>query len=186
MMQEQHQSEEQLRCLNNNLLNTMLYQLRIEGDGRRRFTYVSEGARTLHGCSPEQAMADSARIYGSVFEEDRQRLHDEEEVAMASLATFETELRMQGLAGQVRWAQLVSRSRRLEDGAVLWDGIEIDITERKAAQQSLEESEEQYRRLFEMESDAILLVDRETGQFIDANPSALTLYGYSRQGLIDP
>ena len=180
-MKKQYQSEEQLRSLNDNLLNTMLYQVRIEGDGRRRFTYVSDGVRALHGCSPEQATADSAFIYGSVFEEDRQRLHDEEELAMASLATFETELRMQGPDGEVRWSQLVSRPRKLEDGIVLWDGIEIDITERKAAEQSLLESEERYRRLFEMESDAILLVDRETGKFIDANPSALKLYGYTRQ-----
>ena len=53
-MKKQDQSEEQLRCLNDNLLNTMLYQLRIEVDGRRQFTYVSEGVRPLHGCSPDR------------------------------------------------------------------------------------------------------------------------------------
>jgi hypothetical protein len=85
------QSEEQLRYLNDNLLNTMLYQLRIESNGQRRFTYLSEGVHGLHGCSPAQAMADSAHIYGRVLEEDRQRLQQEEELAMASLTTFETE-----------------------------------------------------------------------------------------------
>src|ERR1035437_9820231 len=56
-----------------------------------------------------------------------------------------------------------------------------DITERKLAEQKLRESEEHYRQLFEMESDAILLVDCETGRFIDANPSAMRMYGYCRE-----
>ena len=83
--------------------------------------------------------------------------------------------------GEVGWSQLVSRPRKLEDGGSCGTVIEIDITERKAAEQVLAESEERYRRLFEMESDAIVLVDGETGRFIDANPSALKLYGYTRQ-----
>jgi len=56
-----------------------------------------------------------------------------------------------------------------------------DITELKRAQDDLRESEARYRSLFEVESDAILLVDRTTGQFIDANPAALRLYGYDRE-----
>ena len=40
--------------------------------------------------------------------------------------------------------------------------------------------DEWYRRLFEIESDAILMVDEGTGLFLDANPSAIRLYGFSR------
>ena len=39
----------------------------------------------------------------------------------------------------------------------------VDITESRRAERALQESEELYRRLFELESDAILLVDRESG-----------------------
>ena len=45
-------------------------------------------------------------------------------------------------------------------------------------------SEERYRRLFEVESDAILLVDCESGRFLDANTAALELYGYSKEELL--
>ncbi len=59
-----------------------------------------------------------------------------------------------------------------------------NITERRKAEDALRESEERYRRLFEMETDTILLTDIETGRFLDANPAASALYGYSIEELL--
>jgi PAS domain S-box-containing protein len=56
-----------------------------------------------------------------------------------------------------------------------------DITEREQADEALRESENRYQRLLEVESDAILVVDRHTGKFLDANTAATGLYGFSRQ-----
>lgn len=49
---------------------------------------------------------------------------------------------------------------------------------------ALRESEEKYRHLFEMESDAILLIENSTGQILEANTAASELYGYSREELL--
>src|ERR1035441_5840210 len=46
------------------------------------------------------------------------------------------------------------------------------------------ESENLYRRLFEVESDAILLVDNETDRILDANLAALNRYGYTHEELL--
>ncbi len=59
-----------------------------------------------------------------------------------------------------------------------------DVTAWKQAENALRESEERYRRLFEVESDAILLVDCGAGRFFDANAAAVELYGYSREELL--
>ncbi len=59
-----------------------------------------------------------------------------------------------------------------------------DVTERRQAEEALRESEDKYRQLFELESDAIFLIDNETGQILEANAAASALYGYPRQELL--
>ena len=56
-----------------------------------------------------------------------------------------------------------------------------DHTEHKALEETLKTSEKKYRRLFEAESDAIFLIDKETGQILDANPAATQIYGYTHE-----
>ena len=57
-------------------------------------------------------------------------------------------------------------------------GTILDITERKHAEVALKVSEANYRRLFNVEPDAIIIVDAETNRIVDVNPAALKLYGY--------
>ena len=56
----------------------------------------------------------------------------------------------------------------------------IDITERKRAEEALQESELTFRKLFEDSSDAILLID-ETGVFVECNQAALALLKMTRE-----
>jgi PAS domain S-box-containing protein len=50
--------------------------------------------------------------------------------------------------------------------------------------EALRESEERYRQLFEAESDAVFLIDNETGSILEANSAASAMYGYSRDELL--
>jgi PAS domain S-box-containing protein len=59
--------------------------------------------------------------------------------------------------------------------------LRAEIEERKHAQSALLESEEKYRKLFDMESDALVLVDIETGKLLDVNRAFIKLYGYSKE-----
>jgi PAS domain S-box-containing protein len=59
-----------------------------------------------------------------------------------------------------------------------------DWLRRIGAEAALRESEGLYRKLFDLESDAVLLVDCQTHRLMDVNLSALQLYGYSREELL--
>jgi len=69
----------------------------------------------------------------------------------------------------------------LEGGDLMVRGVVRDVSERKRGEESLRQSEERYRRLFEMESDTVQMVDSETCRFIDFNGAALRMYGYSME-----
>ncbi len=54
----------------------------------------------------------------------------------------------------------------------------VDITDRRRAEQVLEESELRYRRLFQTAKDGILILDADTLEIIDVNPFMSELLGY--------
>lgn len=89
---------------------------------------------------------------------------------------------------------------RHKDGSLLWAGLNIrstmtttggciiilmrNITRRKRIEEELRKSEERYRRLFDMELDAILLIETNTQRILDANLAASLLYGYTKEDLL--
>jgi PAS domain S-box-containing protein len=59
-----------------------------------------------------------------------------------------------------------------------------DISTRKKSEQALRQSEENYRQLFEADSDAIFLIDNQSERILQANSAASSLYGYSHAELL--
>ena len=85
--------------------------------------------------------------------------------------------------GSLIEVEVVSSAVEIE-GRRLGAHIARDISERKLAEQSLKDSEERYRQLFELESDAHLLIDDDDYAILEANEAAVELYGYSRGELL--
>jgi len=72
--------------------------------------------------------------------------------------------------------------RRAPDGNILaYQGIIRDITERKRAEQALEESEEKYRNLVERANDGIAIAYDEVLQYV--NPRLAQIIGYTVEEL---
>ncbi|OPZ25627.1 MAG: Blue-light-activated protein [Lentisphaerae bacterium ADurb.BinA184] len=130
------ESELQLRFVSDNLPGGMVYQIDSGSDGReRRFTYVSAGVRQLHELSVEEAYADPLRVYGQVCEEDRRLVAERERAAIRAMAPFAAEVQVNLPSGGTRSRLFASAPRRLSNGHLVWDGIELDITERRTAEE---------------------------------------------------
>ena len=130
-------NQQVIQNINNNLASGLIYQVLRMKDGSRKFTYLSDGVKSLYGVTPRQAMDDPSLIYSRVHPDDMQRLFREEEEANRDLSVFRTETRMLNPDGSVRWSSFVSNPVMLEDGVTCWDGIELDITKRKRAEETL-------------------------------------------------
>jgi PAS domain S-box-containing protein len=136
--------EEQLRILSNNIPAGLVYQVDTGEDGEERFlAYISEGVERLHGVTVSEALKDAEFIYRQVIEDDRQLLSEMEASAIANASTFRCEVRRRSPSGDIRWSLFSSAPRRLPNNHLVWDGIEIDITERKQAEDALRETLDQ-------------------------------------------
>jgi PAS domain S-box-containing protein len=59
----------------------------------------------------------------------------------------------------------------------------VDITQHRAAVEALRESEARYRTLIDSAPEAIVVLDAETAEFVDANEHASQLFGRGREDL---
>ena len=156
------ESEMRLRTLSDNLPGGMVYEVEYGGAAKeRRFNYLSAGVESLHGVKAEDVLGDPGLIYRQILTEDRQRVMEEEEEALKGLRPFKAEFRCRLPDGRVEWHLVSSAPRRLPNGFVVWDGIEVDITERKVMDEMLRESEVRYRELFELSVDGIVILSSE-------------------------
>jgi signal transduction histidine kinase/CheY-like chemotaxis protein len=77
--------------------------------------------------------------YQTIVPEDRPALAAAEERAIQSNELFDCEVRFRRKDGELRWGRIISAPRQQEDGTTVWDGIKIDITAQKRAEQELRE-----------------------------------------------
>ena len=80
--------------------------------------------------------------------------------------------------GSVLYADVSAAAIAL-DGRNSLMGVFRDVTERRAAERRLRESELKFRAIFDNASDGMFLVDPESRRFLLANSSCLRMLGYS-------
>jgi len=146
------EQEARLRMIGNSIPSGMLYEAEVTPDGNVRFLYISEGVRALHGCTPEEAIADADFIYRTVHPDDIAEFHRQELAAIKSNGVFDKEFRSRGPEGTWRWRHIRSSSHLLPDGHRVWVGIETDVTARKAAEENTRTLELKLRQASKLEA----------------------------------
>ena len=130
----------------------MVYQYVFPPQGTGYYSFVSEGARTMFGVAPEDAMRDASLLLDLLHPDDRTQFRELAYEAMEKASSFRWEGRVRLHSGEIRYVQIVARDQRRPDGTVLSDGLIVDVTDRRVAEQRLRESEEQLRHTQKMEA----------------------------------
>jgi PAS domain S-box-containing protein len=153
-------------------------------DPQDRITDWLPGAQAVFGWTAEEAVGRPSDI--TFTPEDRESRQHRWELETAS---------REGVAPDVRWhvrkdGQRVfiegsTRALRHPDGT-LHGFLKIgqDVTERRAADQRLRESEERFRQFAEASSDLIWIRNADTMQFEYLSPAFEAIYGESRETIL--
>jgi len=143
-------SENQLRLLSENLADGMVYQINSGADGRQRsFTYVSPAVERFHGVRAEDVRRDPSLIYDQVDKRYRTMVAESETLACAAMSKLEVDVPVCLPSGAVRWRRFISFPRVHSDGSLMWDGIELDITERREMEEELKAHRDHLSKLVE-------------------------------------
>jgi len=109
------------------------------------FSFMSQRFLDICGLDREEAMGDPFKAFACVHPDDY------DEWVRKNAEVFEKKLPFFGecrvvVDGVVRWITAESRPRPLPDGSTVWEGVLIDITRQKQAEQELDRAREAERR----------------------------------------
>ena len=127
-----------------------VYQFRLGPDGRESFPFVSRGVRKLLGHPAEDIQAGRVDAWALVSPEDRGRVVRAVQISARDLTPWNEIFRVNTPLGP-RWIRGESVPRRESDGATVWNGIFLDVSDQRTAQEQLERlNTDLDRRLLEL------------------------------------
>lgn len=121
----------------------MIYRRVLHPDGRISYPFMSDGVARLIGRPAEdfRAPMDFAELARRFVPDDRAEWEAEARRSARELTPYQVEGSFTR-KGEVRWLRSLALPHRRADGAVVWDGVALDVTEEKQREQLLREQAE--------------------------------------------
>ena len=128
----------------------MVYRFVRRSDGTVAFPFVSEGCRKIFGLEPAQIQADAQCVLGSVHPADQPEFQRTLEASAAAASPWNWQGRIQRPdTSEVRFVEGTSQPEPQPDGSLVWDGVLVDATERRQADDLLRAKQEAERTIKE-------------------------------------
>ena len=118
----------------------MIFRYVLHADGGDELTYVDSQVREIFEVEPEAAFQDVNALWERIHPDDSAQVSVKVRASAESLQPFTSEHRLLLPQKGLRWIQLFSRPERLNNGDVIWDGVVIDISDRKQAEEQLQQT----------------------------------------------
>jgi PAS domain S-box-containing protein len=164
------------------LVPGVIYQYRSYPDGRSCFPFASPGMNDIYEVTPEEVRQDATPVFGRLHPDDYDRIVASIQESARVLQPFHCEFRVVLPRQGLQWRLCDAMPVRMDDGGTLWHGIISDITERKQAEEALQESAERHRTILQTAMDGFWLADTN-GRVLDVNESYCRMSGYAAQEL---
>jgi PAS domain S-box-containing protein len=120
----------------------MIYRYVLQTNGRDELVYVSPQVQQIFELTPEAVLQDMSCLWARFHPEDIPMIQSAIQDSATSLQPFFVEGRLLLPNERVKWIQVSSQPDRQENGNIIWDGVVIDISDRKNAEKKLQELSE--------------------------------------------
>jgi PAS domain S-box-containing protein len=156
-----------------------IHDLVFELDQETKYTYVSPRVRDMLGYEPEEVLGKTP--FDLMPKIEAERVSELIEPVIAGRRPFE---HLETILRHKEGHHLVFTSSGVpfyaSNGSFLgWRGVARDISRLKRDEEALRQSEDRFRQIFEQNVEAVFLFRSGTTDVVDANPAAISLYGYS-------
>jgi diguanylate cyclase (GGDEF)-like protein/PAS domain S-box-containing protein len=139
--------------------------------------YMSPQIEKISGYSAEEWQKNQELWENIIYSEDRERVLEENERTNQTGAAFQIEYRITHKNGQLVWiSEQAVKGYDEYLKATVWNGVIMDITKSKRAEEALSQSESRFRLVLESLGEGSLLFNVQ-GDIIFANPAAEHLFG---------
>ena len=146
--------------------------------------FISKGIEDVTGYPPEEFTSRRLNYADIMLPEDRAPTRDAVFSALRERRMYEVEHRIRHKDGSVRWIWARGHGVFAPDGSLRFiEGLNLDMTRQKQAEEALRESEERFRGTFENAAVGISHV-HPNGQLLRVNETCCAIVGYSREELL--
>lgn len=152
-----------------------------KGDARGRFVFASDAVQRIFGVSPEQARESADAVFARVHEHDRVDVLYALQRSTQHGQTWAQEFRVRAPDGRPRVVYGRAVTYLEASGHTVAYGSISDVTEHRAAQEQLRESEARFRALTELSSDLYWEQDTEF-RFVRIHGELVPVWGQSSLG----
>ena len=134
------ESEKKLQLIHSQVPG-IVYQFKIDPEGKKSLPYASKAVETYIGLSAETVMHDVEKWFALLHPDDAVSMEQSTIESQKNLSQWDWEGRFIRNDGEIIWMRGTSIPERLEDGSTLWSGLFIDITERVQAAEVIRRSQ---------------------------------------------
>ncbi|HEV8716731.1 MAG TPA: response regulator [Candidatus Binatia bacterium] len=170
------QSEARFHHMAANIPGGMIFQFLLHPDNSVALPYISPSCRELYELEPEEIQRNPALIMDMVHPDDRVAFQESIATSAQTLLPWRWEGRVLIKPGTIKWFQGASRPERQANGDILWDGLLIDVTARKLA-------EEERDQFFTLSVDMLCIAGFD-GYFKHLNPAWGKTLGFTNEELL--
>lgn len=168
---------EDLQKANTVIENSPAVLFRWRADAGWPAEYVSANVAQF-GYTPEEILSGTVPYTSMVYEEDLERVAEEVAAfAAKGVAEFTQEYRLLKQSGEVVWVDARMVIERDKNGRIsYYQGIILDISQRKAVENALKISEEQFKNTLTSMPTPIVIISNDENRFLYVNKAAATLF----------